>query len=259
LTRAELGGDVIEKEIEIKMADGTCDAFLYHEDDGRRLPAVMHLPDIVGIRASHRQMARRLAERGYVVLLPNIFYRTARSPVFNFQPKFPDDRTMKRMGELAGPLTQEAMEQDAASYVNYLATQHCVSETRMGAVGYCFSGAMALRAAAARPDRIGAIVSFHGGGLVTDKPTSPHLALTRIPTSGGPRLYFGHATNDQFMPQEAIDKFNAALAAWGGKYESEVYEGALHSWTVPDSPVYNQPQAERAFAKLTELFAAALK
>lgn len=250
---------MIEQEIEIKMADGTCDAVLYCEDDGRRRPGAIHLPDIVGIRPSHRQMARRLAEQGYVVLLPNPFYRTAHAPVFDFQPKFPDDRTMKRMGELAGPLTPEAMERDAGSYVNYLATQHCVSDTRMGAVGYCFTGAMALRTAAARPDRIGAIASFHGGGLFTDAPTSPHLVLPHIPTSGGPRLYFAHATNDQFMPQEAIGKLNAALAAWGGKYESEIYDGAYHGWTVPDSPVYNPPQAERAFRKLTELFAATLK
>ncbi|MGA3294318.1 MAG: dienelactone hydrolase family protein [Candidatus Acidiferrales bacterium] len=250
---------MIEKEIEIKMADGTCDAVLYHAEDGHKRPGAIHLPDIVGIRPSHRAMARRLAEQGYTVLLPNPFYRTALTPVFGFEPKFPEERTMKRMGELAGPLTPEAMALDAASYVNFLAVQDSVSGATMGVVGYCFTGAMALRFAAARPDRIGAVASFHGGGLFTDKPTSPHLVLPHIPISDGPRLYFGHAVKDQFMPQEAIDKFNAALAAWGGKYESEMYEGALHGWTVPDSPVYNKPQAERAFGKLTELFAATLK
>lgn len=251
---------MIEQEIEIKMANGTCDAFLYYENDGRRRPAAIHLPDIVGVRESYRGMARHLAEQGYVVLLPNIFYRTARTPVFDFQPKFPDERTTKRMGELAAPMTPEAVERDAASYVNYLAVQDSVNETRMGVVGYCFSGAMsALRFPAARPDRIGAGASFHGGSLYTESPTSPHLVLPRIPASGGPRLYFGHATNDQFMPQEAIDKLNTALRAWGGTYDSEIYDGALHSWTVPDSPVYNQPQAGRAFAKLTGLFAATLK
>ena len=251
---------MIEQEIEIKMADGTCDAFLYHANDRQRRPAAIHLPDIAGIRQSHRDMARRLAEQGYVVLLPNIFYRTARTPVFEFQPKFPDERTMKRVGELAGPVTPEAMERDAAGYVNYLAVHDSVSETRMGVVGYCFSGGMAaLRFPAARPDRVGAGASFHGGALYTDTPTSPHLVLHRIPTSDGPRLYFGHATNDQLMPQDAIEKLNAALAAWGGKYGSEVYEGALHSWTVPDSPVYNQPLGERAFATLAALFAATLR
>jgi carboxymethylenebutenolidase len=254
--------NVIEKEIDIKMADGTCDAVLYYEDDGKRRPGAIHMPDIVGIRPSHRAMARRLAEAGYTVLLPNPFYRTARTPVFDFAPNFGgDERTMKRFGELTGPLPPEAMESDGASYINFLATQKSVSDVKMGAVGHCFTGAMVLRFAAARPDRVGAIASFHGGRLFVDGPASPHLVLPRIPKSNGPQLYFGHAVNDHSMPQEAIDKFNAALAAWGGKYESEVYQDALHGWTVPDekSPVYNKPQAERAFKKLTDLFAAALK
>ena len=125
----------------------------------------------------------------------------------------------------------------------------------MGVVGYCFSGAVALRMAAARPERIGAVASFHGGGLFTDASTSPHLVLPRVKA----QLYFAHAVKDQFMPPEAIDKLDEALVAWGGKFESEMYDGALHSWTVPDSPVYNPPQAERAFRKLTAFFAATLK
>lgn len=249
---------MIEKDIEIKMADGTCDAFLYEAEDGKRRPGVIHMPDVIGIRPSHRAMAKRLAESGYTVLLPNLFYRTARAPLFDFPPNFAGDpRTMQRFGELAGPLTPEAMERDAGSYVNFLATQKSVSDATMGAVGYCFAGAMALRSAAARPDRIGAIASFHGGRLFVDGPTSPHLVLPRVKA----QLYFGHAVNDASIPQEAIDKLNAALKAWGGKYESEVYAEALHGWTVPDenSRVYNKPQAERAFGKLTDLFAATLK
>jgi carboxymethylenebutenolidase len=246
---------VIETDIEIKMSDGICDAVLYHEDDGRRRPGAIHLPDIVGIRPSHRAMARRLAEQGYTVLLPNPFNRTARTPVFDFQPKFPDERTMKRFGELAGPLTPEAMERDAWSYINFLATQKSVNDAMMGVIGYCFTGAMALRTAAARPDRVGAVASFHGGGLFTDKPASPHLVLPRVKA----QLYFGHAVNDNSMPQPAIDRFDAALKAWGGKYESEVYAEALHGWTVADSAAYKQPQAERAFGKLKDLFAATLK
>jgi carboxymethylenebutenolidase len=249
---------VVEKEIEIKMADGVCDAVLYEAGDGKKRPGAIHYPDIVGIRPSHRAMAKRLAEAGYTVLLVNPFYRTARTPVFDFKPNFGgDERTIKRFGELTGPMPPEAMERDAATYINYLATQPSVSAAMMGAVGYCFTGAMALRTAAARPDRVGAIASFHGGRLFVDGPASPHISLPRVKA----QLYFGHATNDHTMPQEAIDKFNAALAAWGGKYESEVYADALHGWTVPDdgSPVYNKPQADRAFGKLTALFAGALK
>jgi carboxymethylenebutenolidase len=248
-----------EKEIDIRMADGVCDAVLYEAEDGKPRPGAVHLPDIGGIRPSHRQMARELAEAGYTVLLPNPFYRTSRTPVFDFKPDFGGDpRTMKRFGELAGPLTPEAMEADASGYVNYLAGLPSVSGAKMGVVGHCFTGAMALRAAAARPDRIGAIASFHGGRLFVDGPASPHLVLPRIPKDG-PELYFGHAVKDSLMPQDAIDKFNAALKAWGGKCQSEVYAEALHGWTVPDpSPVYNKVQADRAFGKLTAVFAAML-
>jgi len=125
----------------------------------------------------------------------------------------------------------------------------------MGVVGYCLTGKMAIYAATSRPDKIAAAASFHGGGLVTDGPDSPHLVLPAIRA----RLYFGHATNDRSMPEEAIEKLEGALQSWGGRYESEIYESAHHSWTVPDSPVYNQPQADRAFEKLTTLFAQTLR
>ncbi len=248
-----------EKEIEIRTTDGTCDAVLYSAEDGRKRPGVIHYPDIMGIRPSHRAMAKRLAEQGYTVVLVNPFFRTARGKLFDFTPNFGgDERTMKRFGELAGPLTPEVMERDAKTYVDFLSAQSSVGGAKIGAVGYCFTGQVALRTAAALPNRIGAIASFHGGGLYTDKPTSPHLALSRIPKAEGPRLYFGHAVNDHSMPQEAIDKLNAALKSWGGRYESEVYAEALHGWTVADSAAYNQPQAERAFGKLKDLLAASL-
>src|SRR5205085_10361604 len=124
-----------------------------------------------------------------------------------------------------------------------------------GVVGYFFSGGLALRLAAFRADKILAAASFHGGRLFTDEPSSPHHLLPRIKA----RLYFGHAVEDRSMPDEAIQKLGQALQAWGGQYESEVYDGAFHSWTMPDSPVYNRAQAERAFHKLTELFSATLK
>jgi len=246
---------MIEEAIEIRTADGTCDGFLYREDDGRRRHGVIHLTDIGGIRPDHRNMARRLAEKGYAVLLPNVFYRSGKPPMFNFTPVMGDERTMKRFGELAGPMTPDAMERDGAAYVDFLAKNEFVSDGAMGVVGYCFTGGMAMRAAAMRPDKIVAAASFHGGGLFTDAPTSPHHVLPRIKA----RLYFGHATNDQSMPAEAIKKLDAALEAWGGKYESEVYDGASHGWTVPGGPVYHRQQAERAFEKLTALFAATLK
>lgn len=247
-----------EKDIEIKMADGVCDAVLFEAGDGKKRPGVIHYPDIMGVRPANRAIAKRQAEAGYTVLLVNEFYRTTRGKTFDFAPNFGgDEHTMKRFGELAGPLTPEVIEKDAATYVNYLATLPTVSAARVGTVGYCYSGQIALRTAAARPDRVGAVASFHGGGLWTDKPNSPHLALAHIPKDTV-QLYFGHAEKDSLMPQPAIDKLNEALKAWGGKYESEVYD-APHGWTVSDSAAYRQPQADRAFGKLTALYASALK
>jgi len=250
-----------EKEIEIRTADGTVDGYLYRpagqvgQVGQGKLPGVILLTDIGGLRAAYRESAKRLAALGYVVLMPNVFYRTGKPPVMEYPIKMGHEPTMKRIGELRAPLTPEAMERDGVAYVDFLAQQEGVGGGVMGVVGFCFTGAMAMRMAAARPAKIAAVASFHGGGLYTDEPGSPHTALPRIKA----RLYFGHAVQDHSMPQEAIEKFERALAAWGGQYQSETYDGALHSWTTLDSPVYNQPQAERAFAKLTELFQAALQ
>ena len=241
-----------EEKIEIPTADGTADAFLYHQP-GEARPGALHLTDIGGIRPSHRTMARRLAEAGYTVLLPNVFYRTGRPPMFSFTPRPGDPETMKRFGELAAPMTPEAMERDGAAYVDFLAGHASVRRGPLGVVGYCFTGSMAMRTAVVRPDLVTAVASFHGGGLFHDGPTSPHLLLPRLRA----RLYFGHAIEDRTMSAEAIAGLEKALAAWGGRFESETYAGAMHGWTVPDSPVYNQAAAERAFDKLTALFAAA--
>lgn len=245
---------MLEKEIEIRTADGTADAVLFQPQDRGRWPGVIHLPDIMGIRPAHREMARRLASRGYAVLLVNVFYRTGKSPLWSFPLKMGEERTMKRFAELAGPLSPEAMERDASAYVDFLGEQESVARGPLGVAGYCFTGAMAMRAAAARSERIAAVASFHGGRLFTDEPASPHTLLPRIKA----RLYFGHAVEDQTMPKEAIEKLEKALAAWDGRSESETYQGARHGWTVPDSAAYNAPQADRALEKMTSLFQAAL-
>jgi carboxymethylenebutenolidase len=241
---------LIEQAVEIKTPDGTPEGFLYRSEDRQPRPGVLFLTDIGGIRPVQREKTRRLAEQGYVVLMPNIFYRTGKPPLFNFERTPGDERSMKRFAELSAPLTPEAMERDAGAYVDFLTARPFVREGAMGVVGYCFSGSMAMRTAAVRPEKIAAAASFHGGRLFTDLPTSPHLELPRIKA----RLYFGHAVNDRSMPAEAIAKLEAALQAWAGKYESEVYEGAHHSWTEPDSPVYNPEQAELAFQRLTKVF-----
>ncbi len=245
---------MIEREVEIPTPDGTADGYLYYEHDGHQRPGIVELTDIRGIRPATRDMARRVAGQGYVVLLPNVFYRTRRPPVFDFEMKWGHERTMQRFAELTTPITPEAMERDGAAYVDFLSKQPHVAAGPMGAVGYCFSGALALRTAAARSDRVRAAASFHGGGLYSDKPTSPHLVLPRVKAD----LLFGHADQDRSMPAEAIAKFDQALRAWGGRFTSEVYPHAGHGWTVPDQPVYDEAQAERAFGELTALFRKAL-
>ena len=246
---------MIEKEISIQTPDGVADGFLIQPEKEGRWPGVLYLTDIGGIRTANRGMAGRVAAEGYLVLLPNVFYRSGKPPLFHGPLKFGDEQFMKRVNELRAPLTPDAIDRDVSVCVDFLAKQSSASGTAFGVVGFCFSGPMALRSAAARPNQIAAVGSFHGGGLYTDAPTSPHTLLPRIKA----RLYFGHAVDDRSMPKEAIEKFDRALAAWGGRYESEVYDGAHHGWTVPDNPSYNKPHAERAFAKLIELFDSALK
>jgi carboxymethylenebutenolidase len=246
---------IVEQAIEIPTGDGTADGFLYRPAAAGLWLGIIHLVDAGGVRASQSDMAKRLSAKGYVVLLPNVFYRTGKSPLFDFPMKIGDERTMRRFVELTAPLTPVAMERDASAYLDFLAKQASVSSGPMGIVGYCFTGAMALRAAAARPEKVAAAASFHGGRLFTDAPDSPHTVLPRVKV----HLYFGHAVEDRSMPEETIEKFNHALETWGGKYESEIYDGAHHGWTVSDHPSYNQPLADRAFEKLVKLFELNLK
>jgi carboxymethylenebutenolidase len=247
---------MLEQDLQLTMPDGIADAVLFSPEPSTPLPGVLHLPDIGSVRESHRQMARRLAAEGYAVLLVNPFYRTGRPPLWDFPRKMGEPKTMQRFSELVWPLTTAAQTRDVAAYVDHLSAQPVVRAGAMGAVGYCFSGALALRTAAARPSQVVAAASFHGGGLYkADDPNSPHLVLPQVTA----RLYFGHATGDASMTAEDIARFEEALAAWGGKYESETYAGASHGWTVPDNPVFKQAQADRAFGKLKELFAATLR
>src|SRR5271156_1931898 len=142
---------MIEEAIEIRTSDGTADGFLYRAEGERRLPGVIHLTDIGGIRPSHKEMAKRLADKGYTVLMPNVFYRTTKPPVIDVKVGMGDPRTMQRFGELRAPLTPDAVERDATAYVNFLAAHSSVSAAPIGVVGYCFTGAMAMRTAAAMP------------------------------------------------------------------------------------------------------------
>ncbi|HEU4637013.1 MAG TPA: dienelactone hydrolase family protein [Edaphobacter sp.] len=241
-----------ERDLQLTVPDGTVDAVLLTPEDGTPLPGVLFIPDIGSIRDTMRQMARRLADEGYTVLMPNPFYRTSKPPVFSFPRKPGDPATTERIKELAAPLTPEALGRDLPVYIETLTSQPTTAKGKIGAVGFCIGGGIALRAAAIRPDLVGAVASFHGGGLYTreDDPRSPHHVLPRVQA----RLYFGHATDDKSMDSAAIAYFEEALRTWEGRFESETYEGANHGWTVPDNPAYKQPQAEKAWEKLTSLF-----
>jgi carboxymethylenebutenolidase len=239
---------VIEQNLEIRTSDGTTDALLVRPESRDPLPAVINLTDGLGFRQAFADQSKRIAEHGYVVLTPNIFYRTSKSPVFPFEPDFANERTRTRFGELKAPLTPDAMARDGSAYTDFLSKQTFVSNGPMAVIGFCFAGQFALRVAAARPDRIAAAASFHGGGLFTDTDESPHLVLPKVKA----RLYFGHASNDQSMPAAAIEKFEHALEEWGGTYESETYP-ARHGWMIPGREIYDPKEAARGFAKLMEL------
>jgi carboxymethylenebutenolidase len=239
---------VIEKTLEIAAADGVIDAILYMPDEDAH-PGVLFYTDIFGIRPVNQGMAQRVAQQGYTVLMPNLFYRYGKPPFADASFKWGDPDSMKIIDGLSGALTGAMMETDASLYVETLVDRPEVSEGKIGVVGYCFTGAMALRTAAVCADKVAAAASFHGGQLVTDAPDSPH---SRIPQVTG-ELYFGHAVEDRSMPPDAIEKLNDTLKAWGGQYQSEVYEGARHGWTVPGRDVYNETQAERHYQKLFDL------
>lgn len=244
-----------EQDLQIPMQSGTADAVLLSPAPTTPLPGILYLPDIGGIREANHDMARRLSAEGYAVLMINPFYRTSRPPVFDFPRVSGEPRTMQRMAELISPLTVEAQEQDVAAYINFLVAQIAVRPGSIGTVGYCFTGAMALRVAAIRPSQVAAAASFHGGGLYkANDPNSPHLILPKVVA----RLYFGHGANDKSMDADAIKYLEQALIQWGGRYENEIYE-ARHGWTVPDNPAFDPDLADRAFHKVTELFGATLR
>jgi carboxymethylenebutenolidase len=253
--------ELLESDVEIKTPDGTCDAAFIRPKRGSH-PAVLVWPDALGLRPSMRGIGRRIAADGYSVLVPNPFYRVSKAPftdasTFNFQN--PDD--MAKLKTLMASVNETGnAEKDAAAYVAFLDSQKGVNKAKkVGTQGYCMGGALVVRTAAALPDRVGAGASFHGGGLVTDKPESPHLLAPKIKA----RMYFGIASNDDAKQPDAKDKLKEAFAAAKVPAEIEVY-ASQHGWCVPDMPahdgvpVYNKADAERAWGKLVALYKAAL-
>jgi carboxymethylenebutenolidase len=243
-----------EAEVDITTADGTCDAYFVHPSAGRH-PGVLVWPDIFGLRPAFRQMGKRLAGSGYAVLVVNPFYRTKRAPTAPEHPDFNDPATRAALMALHATLTPVTAVTDARAFVPWLDAQPSVNQHRkMATTGYCMGGPLTLRTAAAFPDRIGAGASFHGGGLVTDKPDSPHLLIPQIKA----HYLFAIAANDDQRQPEAKDVLRAAFAKAKLPAEIEVYAGTMHGWCPPDSQVYNHDQAERAWGRMLVLFKSAL-
>jgi len=254
---------IVETSVTVKTPDGMCDAMFIHPTTGTH-PAVLIWPDAFGLRPAMRDIGKRIAAEGYSVLVPNPFYRSAKAPVFDDPSKFDfgNQADMAKLQGLMGPLNAPGVaERDAVAYVAFLDAQQQVDKTKkIGTQGYCMGGPLVVKTAAAVPNRIGAGASFHGGGLVTDKPDSPHLLAPKIKA----RMYFGVASNDDMRQPDAKDKLKESFAAAKVPAEIEVYQGSLHGWCVPDmplqngKPIYNKPDAERAWGKLVGLYKTAL-
>ena len=260
---AATGGlEVLETEVEIKTPDGTCDAAFIHPKSGSH-PGVLVWPDAFGLRPKMRDIGKRIAAEGHSVVVPNPFYRVAKAPFtdaskFNFQNQ---DDMAKLRPLMASANAPGNAEKDALAYVTFLDSRKEVNKAKkVGTQGYCMGGPLVVKTAATVPDRIGAGASFHGGGLVTDKPDSPHLLAPKIKAM----MYFGIASNDDARQPDAKDKLKEAFAAAKVPAEIEVYAGALHGWCVPDmpmqngKPLYNHDAAERAWGKLVALYQRAL-
>jgi len=245
--------ETTDAEVEIKTADGTADAYFVHPAKGK-YPAVLIWPDIFGLRPTFRQMGKRLAESGYTVLVVNPFYRTKKAPTAPEKADFNDPETRKALMALAGSLSPQTAEVDAKAFVAWLDRQSPVdTKKKMGTTGYCMGGPYTMRTAALFPDRVGAGGSFHGGGLVTDKPESPHLLVPKMKA----RFLFAIAENDDQRQPEAKDVLKKAFADAKLPAEIEVY-AAQHGWCPPDSQVYNADLAEKAWSRLLVTFKAGL-
>jgi carboxymethylenebutenolidase len=257
------GLEVVETNVNIKTPDGTCDAAFIHPKSGSH-PGVLVWTDAFGLRPVFREMAKRLAAEGYSVLVPNPFYRVAKAPVFadvaNFDFQNQADRA--KLTPLMGSVNAAgAAEKDAAAYIAFLDAQKEVNKSKkIGTQGYCMGGPLIVKTAAAVPNRVGAAASFHGGGLVTNNPDSPHLLAPKIKA----RMYFGIAANDDKQQPDAKDKLKGSFAAAKVPAEIEVYSMSQHGWCVQDMPkqngmpIYNQPDAERAWGKLLALYKSGL-
>src|SRR5882672_6339432 len=241
---------VTEGDVTVTTPDGTADCYFVHPSSGTA-PGVLLWPDIFGLRPAMRTMGKRLAESGYSVLVVNPFYRVKKAPTADNGAATPIPQLMP----LAQALNETTQMTDAKAFIAWLDQQSSVAKNKkVGTQGYCMGGPIAFRTAAAVPDRVGAVASFHGGGLVTNMPNSPHLQASKTKA----QLLIAIAANDDMRSPGEKDVLKDTFAKSNQPAEIEVYTGAAHGWCPPDSGVYNEPQAEKAWTRLIALYGKAL-
>ncbi|CAL9347150.1 dienelactone hydrolase family protein [Streptomyces sp. enrichment culture] len=239
-------------DVDIPTGDGTADAYLAHPDDGAAHPAVLVFMDAFGLRPNLRSMADRLAGEGYTVLVPNLFHRAGRAPLFDL-PEFIDPGARPGVFERITPvmrtLTDELAMRDTGAYLRWLAESPVAAGGPVALTGYCMGARLSLLAAGTYPERVAAAAGFHGGRLATDTPDSPHLVAGKVTAE----LYFGHADQDPSLPPEQIERLEEALTAAGVRHRCEVYTGAPHGFTQADTAAYHEEGDRRHWAALLDL------
>jgi carboxymethylenebutenolidase len=234
---------------DITTPQGTADAYLTRPSQGEARHGVLFLMDAFGLRERIEQMADRIADQGFVVLAPNLFYRAGRAPLFDMPDLTdPDNRTsfFDQVRPLMDALTPDNIQSDGGAYLDRLAEE---VPGPFALTGYCMGARVGWRIAAAYSDRVAALAGFHAGGLVTDAPDSPHRSADRITAE----VYFGHADKDQSNTPEQIKTLDEAMDAAGVRHRTEVYPGAAHGYTMSDTAAYHEAAAERHFSELFSL------
>jgi len=237
------------EQVSISTKDGVCPTHVLTPEGTGPWPAVIFYMDALAMRPTIIEMAQRLANSGYVVLLPDLFYRFG--PYETIKPKeaFAGD-IRKVIGPMMATTDNHKAAQDTEAFLAYLDTRSDVAGKKIGTVGFCMGGGMALTAAGEFPDRVAAAVSFHGGNLASDAPDSPHLLAPKIKGE----LYIAGADHDSYYPLDMKDRLEKALTEAGVTYRSEIYKDAAHGWMKPDFPIYDEAAAERGWKELLALY-----
>jgi carboxymethylenebutenolidase len=240
-----------DEQVSISTQDGDCPAYVFTPSGSGRHPGVIFYMDGLGIRPTLFEMGQRLASHGYLVLVPDLFYRAGHYEPLDPKEVFASSDARAAIGHLFASTDNRRAGQDTEAFLAYLDSREDVVGAKVGTTGYCMGGAISLTAAGTYPDRIAAAASFHGGNLATDSELSPH----RLAPAIAARVYVAGADQDNSYPPEMAARLDQALSEAGVDHRCEIYPGALHGWTMADFPVYNEAAAERHWDELVALFA----